>query len=140
MTLNRRSFIRTSALAGSGLLAGPQSARASQLSRAESKIGLHPFVFDNPDSVFIMKTDVDVRTNASALKQSGLCFGRSVFGLTDDPGNGVPLSHKIVFKPNLTCRGKWNSDYTTEGTMGVVTDSNFTEGMIESIKELGIGA
>jgi len=138
MTLNRRSFIRNSAIAGSALVFDPLQALGQNFSNAESQIGLHPFVFDNPDAVFIMQTDVDERTNASALKQTGLDFGRSVFGLTDNPDNGVPLSHKIVLKPNLTCRGKWSPDYTTEGTMGVVSDANFTEGMIESIKELGI--
>ncbi len=140
MTLNRRSFIRASAVTGSGLLVNPLSTWAGQLSKADSLLGVHPFVFDNQDAVFIMKTDVDVKTNASAIKEAGLSFGRSVFGLTDDPENGVPLTHKVVLKPNLTCRGKWNPDYTTEQTMGVVTDSNFTEGMIESIKELQISA
>jgi len=138
MTLNRRSFIRNSAIAGSALVFDPLQAWGRKLNKAESQIGLHPFVYDNPDAVFIMKTDVDVKTNATAIKEAGLSFGRSVFGLTDNPDNGVPLTHKIVLKPNLTCRGKWHNDYTTEGTMGVVTDSNFTEGMIESIKELGI--
>jgi hypothetical protein len=140
MRLNRRSFIRSSTIAGTGLALNPLYALDSQLTRAGSLLGVHPFILDNKDAVFIMSTDVDVKTNASALKQTGLDFGRSVFGLTEDPDNGVPLTHKVVLKPNLTCRGKWNGDYTTEGTMGVVTDSNFTEGLIESLKELEISS
>jgi len=138
MTQNRRSFIRSSTIAGSALMLNPLHAMDRQLISAESLLGVHPFIFDNEDAVFIMKTDVDVKTNAAALMQAGISFGRSVFGLTENPDNGVPLTHKIVIKPNLTCRGKWDPDYTTERSMGVVTDSNFTEGVIESLKELEI--
>ncbi len=140
MTQNRRSFIRASTIAGSALMLNPLHAWDRQRNKAESLIGIHPFIFENEDAVFIMKTDVDVKTNASAIKQAGMSFGESVFGLTDNLENGVPLTHKVVIKPNLTCRGKWDSDYTTERSMGVVTDSNFTEGVIESLKELEISA
>ncbi len=56
----------------------------------------------------------------------------------DDAENSVPLTSKVAIKPNLTCRGKWQKrPYTIEGSMGVVTDANFVEGIIESMKELG---
>lgn len=115
------------------IVAIPNQKRSSDL-----LIGVHPFIIDNPDAVFIMKTDVDVKTNASAIKQVGINFGRSVFGLTDNPENGVPISHKIVIKPNLTCRAKWHQEYTIDRSMGIVTDSNFVEGVIESVQEIGI--
>jgi hypothetical protein len=41
-------------------------------------------------------------------------------------------------KPNLTCRGKWHAMYTVQRSMGVQTDANFVEGVIESMKELGL--
>ena len=138
MTLNRRTFIRSSVIAGSGLVINPLRAMDRELPYADSLLGVHPFIYENQDAVFIMKTDVDVKTNAPALKQAGLSFGRSVFGLTDNPDNGVPLTHKVVIKPNLTCRARWHKDYTIERSMGIVTDSNFTEGVIESLKELNI--
>jgi len=103
-------------------------------------MGVHPFIQDNPDAVFIMRTQVDSKTNSAALKDVGLSFGRSVFGLTDDPVYGVPLTHRFVMKPNLTCRFRWHDQYTVEGSMGIVTDAHFTEGIIESMKELSIGA
>ena len=138
MRLNRRTFIRSSVFAGSALVLNPLHALDQQRSSTSSLVGVHPFIFENQDAVFIMKTDVDVKTNASAIKQAGLSFGKSVFGLTDNPDNGVPLTHKIVIKPNLTCRSRSHKDYTIERSMGIVTDSNFTEGIIESLNELEI--
>jgi len=136
--LNRRSFIRSTLVTGSGLILNPLAAWSQNGIAAESMMGVHPFIHDNPESVFIMKTEVDVKTNSAAIKDAGLSFGRSVFGLTDDPVYGVPLSHRFVMKPNLTCRFRWHEQYSIEGSMGIVTDAHFTEGIIESIKELSI--
>jgi hypothetical protein len=106
----------------------------------DSLLGVNPFIHDHPDAVFIMRTQVDEKTNSAAMKDAGLSFGRSVFGLTDDPEHGVPLTHRIVLKPNLTCRFRSHEQYTIERSMGIVTDAHFTEGIIESIKELSIDA
>jgi hypothetical protein len=138
--LNRRSFIRSTLVTGSGLILNPLPAWSKKHSGEDSMMGVHPFIHDHPDAVFIMRTDVDVKTNSAAIKDVGLSFGRSVFGLTDDPERGVPLSNHIAIKPNLTCRFRWHEDYTIEGSMGIVTDANFTEGVIESMKELSIDA
>jgi len=81
-------------------------------------MGVHPFIQDNPDAVFIMRTQVDSKTNATALKDVGLNFGKSVFGLTDDPQYGVPLTHQIAIKPNLTCRYRWHDRYSIEAPWG----------------------
>lgn len=110
------------------------------LSPATNYFTVHPFIVQNPDAVFIMKSQVDVKTNSEAIKQAGLAFGRSVLVPTDDPALGIPLSHRIAIKPNLTSRGSWQPGYTTEGTMGVITDVYFVEGIIEHLKELGIPA
>ena len=138
--LNRRSFIRTALATGSGLMLEPLGAWGRSAAAAESLLGVHPFIHDHPDAVFIMRTQVDQKTNSAAMKEVGLSFGRSVFGLTDDPANGVPLTHRVVLKPNLTCRFRWHERYSIEGSMGIVTDAFFTEGIIESIKELSIDA
>jgi len=118
----------------------PLAAWSQKAAAADPMMGVHPFIQDNPDAVFIMRTQVDSKTNSAALKDVGLSFGRSVFGLTDDPVYGVPLTHRFVMKPNLTCRFNWHDQYTVEGSMGIVTDAHFTEGIIESMKELSIGA
>ena len=140
MKLDRRSFIRSIALAGSGLVLNPMKVLSKHAGTAANLFCVHPFVQDNPDAVFIMKTNVDVKTNAAAMKEAGLKFADSVLGLTDDQELGVPLTHKFVFKPNLTCRASDHSKYTVERSMGIVTDSNFMEGIVESMQELDIPA
>jgi hypothetical protein len=138
MQLNRRSFIRSVALAGSALVLNPLKVMSRKAGIAGNMFCVHPFIQDNPDAVFIMKTNVDVKTNAEAMKEAGLRFADSVLGLTEDPELGISLNHKFVFKPNLTCRSRGHEKYTIERSMGIVTDSNFMEGIIESMKELGI--
>jgi len=140
MKLDRRSFIRSIALAGSGLVLNPVKVMSQQAGTAGNLFGVHPFVQDNPDAVFIMKTSVDVKTNAAAMKEAGLKFADSVLGLTEDTEKGIPLNHKYVYKPNLTCRMSSHEKYTVERSMGIVTDSNFMEGIVESMQELGIPA
>jgi len=100
---------------------------------------VHPFIESHPDAVFIMRTNVDVKTNSEAKKQAGVDFARSVFvpATKDTPGR-IPISHKIVLKPNLTLRFHWEPQYTVEDTMGIVTDAFFVEGIIETIKALGV--
>jgi hypothetical protein len=136
MNFDRRSFIRYSFVAGTGLMVSPLKALAG---KAEASLfGVHPFVQDNPDAVFIMRTHIDVKTNGAAIKEAGRAFADSVLGLTEDPEKGVPLTHKFVFKPNLTCRTRNHPQYTVERSMGIVTDSNFMEGIIESMNDLAI--
>jgi hypothetical protein len=138
MRITRRQFFQSSVLAGAGFMLGP--VKRSFNGTKSSLFSLHPFILQNPDSVFILKTDVDRKTNYSAINSVGLEFGRSVFGLTDNPDVGIPLTHKIVIKPNLTCRARGSSQYTIERSMGIVTDACFVEGIIESLKELSISA
>jgi hypothetical protein len=136
MKFTRRSFIQSSILTGASLLLNPIN-RLTEFSKG-SLFGVNPFILRNPRAVFIMKTNVDIKTNFSACKKAGLDFGRSVFGLTDNPDEGVSLTNKIIIKPNLTCRQRERDIYTWRGSMGIVTDAYFVEGIIESIKELSI--
>lgn len=125
-------------LAGAGLVISPDKCLSEE--KASTYFGIHPFILMNQDAVFIMKTNVDVKTNSSAIKKAGLDFGRSVFCATDDEINGIPLTNKVVIKPNLTCRARTSSAYTVERSMGIVTDAYFVEGVIESLKELGLAS
>lgn len=136
MFINRRRFVQASLLASAGLIMSP--ARAFSRKYASSLFGIHPFILQNPDAVFIMQTNINLKTNSSAIKEAGLSFGRSVFGLTDNVENGIPMTNKVVIKPNLTCRSRSSTGYTIEKSMGIVTDAFFVEGIIESLKELGL--
>jgi hypothetical protein len=138
MSITRRQFVQSSLFAGAGFIMG--SAKNYADPAGSSLFSVHPFILDNPDSVFILRTNVDVKTNSQAIKAAGLAFGRSVFVTTDDQIQGIPLSHKILIKPNLTCRQRNRDIYTVENSMGIVTDAFFVEGVIESLKELGIAA
>jgi hypothetical protein len=125
-------------LAGAGLMLNPF--KTSGNLKAYTHFGLNPFILQNPDAVFIMQTNVDSKTNSSLMKAAGLAFGNSIFCLTDNSTDSIPLTHKVVIKPNLTCRDRGTNKYTIEGSMGIVTDAYFVEGIIESLKELGISA
>jgi hypothetical protein len=135
MFINRRRFVQTSLLASAGLIMSP--ARAFSIKNASSLFGIHPFILQNPNAVFVMQTNINLKTNSFAIKEAGLSFGRSVFGLTDNVENGIPMTNKVVIKPNLTCRSRDSIGYTIEKSMGIVTDAFFVEGIIESLKELG---
>jgi uncharacterized protein (DUF362 family) len=135
----RRYFLKTAALAGSAFAVDPIRPFASRYQTSSGFFGVHPFIENHPESVFIMRTDVDVKTNSSAKLQAGLAFGRSVFVPREKKDGGMPLTHTIAIKPNLTTRGQGRG-YTTEGTMGIITDANFVEGIIEGLKELGISS
>jgi uncharacterized protein (DUF362 family) len=131
-------FLKTVAATGAAVAFTPREAYSTLAHTTTNGFGVHPFIEAHPDAVFIMKTAVDVKTNAAAIKSAALSFGRSVFLGRDVANGGIPLTTNIAVKPNLTCRGKWDTRYTVERSMGVQTDVNFTEGVIESMKELGL--
>jgi uncharacterized protein (DUF362 family) len=138
MLISRRTFLKTSSIAGTAVALNASPVFCRLLKQSLDYYGVHPFIDAHPDAVFILRTNVDVKTNSASIKDVGLNFGRSVF-VHLDPGDGaVPIDYKVALKPNITCRGVTDSNYTRLGTMGIVTDSFFVEGIIESIKELGV--
>ena len=94
MPINRRRFVQSSILAGAGLMISP--ANTFRIKNASSLFGIHPFVLQNPDAVFVMRTNVNLKTNSSAIKEVGLDFGRSIFDLTENVEKGIPLTHIVV--------------------------------------------
>lgn len=134
---NRRNFLKTLPLAG---LAGQFSkvhALASRKSAADY-FGVHKFIENNPEAVFIMKTNVDVKTNTEAKVQAGTDFARTVIVTVSEEDGGVPLTHNVAIKPNLTWAQKTNKNATVEGCRGIVTDPEFVEGIIGGLNNLGI--
>jgi len=81
----------------------------------------------------LKRTNVAQKTDAFAKRNEGLALAKEIFVNKD--ASGIPLSHRIVVKPNLTCS---SGGADIESGMGIVTDPDFVEGVIEGIKELGL--
>ena len=134
--MDRRRFIRSVALAAGGVsVFRPLNALGSRYQSSAGFFGVHSFIENCSDAVFIMRTNVDMKTNGTAIKQAALEFSRSVIVPRE---SGVPLTHLIPIKPNITCSSTSNTSYSLEYGMGIVTDPFFVEGVIEGMKELGI--
>jgi uncharacterized protein (DUF362 family) len=93
---------------------------------------LHPFIEAHPEAVFIKQTNVPSKTDVHAKRQVGLNFAQDIF--VYGTAAGFPLSHKIAVKANVTNTGGMGN---TEAGMGIITDVNFIEGLIEGMKGLG---
>jgi uncharacterized protein (DUF362 family) len=137
--MKRRDFLKTTAVSGGILTMSPANLWGNTPFDDPLFFGVHDFIETHPEAVFIMRTDVDKKTNSSAIKSVGKAFARSVLVAKNatDPG-AIPVTHKIAIKPNLTLRFNWDDRYTVEGTMGIVTDAYFVEGVIEEMKRIGI--
>ncbi|MHB9028101.1 MAG: DUF362 domain-containing protein, partial [Candidatus Latescibacterota bacterium] len=139
--MNRRAFLKTSAAAGALGAVRPVTALAKR-KQPSGFFNVHQFIEEHPEAVFIMKTNVDVKTNSDAIKAVGLEFGKSVMVPAQ---KGIPLSRMIPIKPNLTNSftskekyPKQASQFPLEYGMGIVTDPYFVEGIIESMRGLGM--
>ena len=134
--IKRREFLKTATLAGGIGAVKPIESLASRSLATTEFFDVHPFVENNPEAVFIMKTNVDAKTNHDALKAAGKSLASSVLVPSD---SGVPISSLFPIKPNITYVSWSNKPANdAEYRMGVITDPWFVEGIIERYKELGI--
>jgi hypothetical protein len=135
---SRRDFLKSSSLlSGSTSFSRPASIFAAA-SKPSGYFGVHPFVEQHPEAVFLLRTHVDYKTNSDACRKAGLDLGRSIFVPMDN--TGIPVSSNIAVKPNLTAHQAVDEKrgFTLEDTMGIATDVFFVEGLLESLKELGV--
>jgi uncharacterized protein (DUF362 family) len=120
MTLSRRDLLRGSAALAAGA--------------PKAFFRLHPLIESNPKAVFICRTRVAAKTDSAARLQAGLKLAREIFVPSATPG--VPVSDRIVLKPNPTVvRSRTRPDMENWGTG---TDPQFYEGLILGLKELGL--
>jgi len=120
MTLSRRDLLRGSAALAAGA--------------PKAFFRLHPLIESNPKAVFICRTRVAAKTDSAARLQAGLKLAREIFVPSATPG--VPVSDRIVLKPNPTVvRSRTRPDIENWGTG---TDPQFYEGLILGLKELGL--
>jgi hypothetical protein len=141
--MNRRDFIKASAAAGALGTIQPITALAKR-QQPSGFFNVHPFIEEHPEAVFIMKTNVDKKTDGDAIRQAGLEFSSSVLVPAQ---KGIPLSRIIPVKPNITesftnkkLFPKEANQFPLEYGMGIVTDPYFIEGIIEGMKNLGISS
>jgi len=117
--LTRREFLCTSALAAAaGAIPGVRLAGAS-LGLPQPYFGPHPFIESNPKAVFIRRTHVADKMDEEAKRREGLTLAREIFVPMDRPG--IPLTHRIVLKPNYAG-----------------TDAQFYEGVVMGLKDVGL--
>ena len=130
--LNRRAFLKIAVSTGSVTTVNPILVHASRHQDSSGFFGIHEFIENHPEAVFIMRTNVDEKTNNDAKKQAGQNFGKSVFVPKDD--TGFPLTAIVPMKPNL------KPDVASDpiNRMGMDTDAYFVEGIIDSLKDLGL--
>ncbi len=91
--ITRRRFLQSVAAAGSAALVHPIHVLASRSQSSAGFFGLHPFIENHPEAVFIMRTNVGKKMDAEANKAVGLSFGRSVFVPMDS--GGIPINITI---------------------------------------------
>jgi uncharacterized protein (DUF362 family) len=93
---------------------------------------LHPFIEAHPEAVFIARTQVENKTDGPAKQRAGRELAVQLFRTGTD--SGIPLSHPIAIKANVT--GTQGQGQTEHG-MGVITDARFMEGLLEGMRALG---
>ncbi len=135
MTTNRREFLRSGAALVSGALTGAGTNLLAAPGRApKAYFGLHPFLEANPKAVFIRRTHVPHKMDEAAKRREGLTLGRELFVPLSKPG--VPVSHRIILKPNSTSvRSRNRKD---EDNWGTGTDPQFYEGLVMAMREIGL--
>ena len=111
------------------------AATATAQPEAPAFFSLHPFIDAHPEAVFIKRTHVAAKTDAESKQREGTALARELF--VYGTGSGIPMSHKIAIKANVT--GTEGQGKTERG-MGIITDVAFMEGMIEGMKALGFPA
>lgn len=133
--INRRRFLSTLGAVGSAALFSPYDVFRLRAAGATSFFGLRSFIEARPGAVFIKRTRVPSKTDTEAKKREGFELATEIFALRETPG--IPLSHRIAIKPNLTCTSGTGG---SEAGMGIITDGAFVEGILEGIKRVGFPA
>lgn len=116
---SRRDFLRNGVLAAAARVIPGVKLAETSLRVPKAYFGLHPSIESNPKAVFIRRTHVAQRTDATAKLQEGLLLAREIFVPTDRPG--IPITHRVILKPNV-----------------LSTDAAFYEGVVMGLKELGL--
>ena len=75
---NRRDFLKSASAAGGLWLINTSCSTVTRNQPPARYFGVHPFVENHPEAVFIIRTKVDRKTNTQALKEAALQFIHTV--------------------------------------------------------------
>jgi uncharacterized protein (DUF362 family) len=130
--VDRRAFLKGIAGCGVASLAGTTATLFAREFAAPAYFGLHPFIEAHPEAVFIRRTNVASKNDSDGKRRESFTLAKQIFSLRDN--SGIPLTHKIAIKPNLT------SAVGTGTAYAINTDPHVVEGLIEGMKQAGIAA
>ncbi|MEN6536612.1 MAG: hypothetical protein ABFD89_23350 [Bryobacteraceae bacterium] len=131
--LTRRDLLWTGASAAAGAALGLR-VDGAPTRVPKAYFGLHPFIESNPKAVFIRRTHVAQKMDAVAKRNEGLALARQILVPMDKPG--IPVTHRIVLKPNHTSIP--DRHRPPEDLWGTGTDPAFYEGLVIGMKEIGL--
>ena len=123
---SRRRFLGTGAAFAANAIASASPFKPAP----KPYFGLHPFIEANPGAVFIRRTNVADRMDLSGMRAEGLQLGREILVHMDRPG--IPVSHRVVLKPNVLSRR------TRNGQINWGTDPHFYEGLLTAMQDVGL--
>ena len=127
MDLTRRQFLGS----GTALAASTVRAAAASVPEGAGYFGLHPFIEANRGAVFIRRTKVASRMDGAGMRAEGLQLGREIFVPMER--TGMPVSHRVIFKPNIIGRRSPQGPRVNWGT-----DPDFYEGLLTALHNLGL--
>jgi len=135
--LSRRDFLRIVSLTGGAVVLNFREMLARPF--GTGYFGLNDFIENHPDAVFLLRTAVDAKTSAEAIRTVGHQLGQTLLVPRPDSRNAYPTATtNVAIKPNIT---SWSWDTPLppfEQAMGVQTDASFVEGVIDSLKEVDV--
>ncbi len=132
MRLTRREALQKGMAAVAGASLAPAGAWAG--TPAQRYFGLHAFIERNPKAVFLFRTHVADKMDEAAKRAEGLRLAQAIFVPRHEPG--VPVTHRIVLKPNATSLSP--SRRPAVENWGTGTDPQFYEGLVLGLKQLGL--
>jgi len=137
--MKRRDFLKSTAAAGTLGVVGQGCSSVSRQAQAPVEhtgpgFDIHPFVKNNPDAVFVFRTNVASKRDTDAIRSAGSTLSQEL--IVPVKSGGWPLSTRITVKPNWTCSGPKDGKPVFE-KLGVNTDPMFIEGWVRSMKQVG---
>jgi hypothetical protein len=139
---SRRDFLKIASLTSAAAIFPFQKSFGKQFTT--QYFALNEFIENNPDAVFIFKTNIDVSSNVAAIRQAARNLGSTLFVTKNTATGAYPVSSNISIKPNVTAWSFQVSGQTFDQVFphvrGAQTDANFVGGIIDSLKGLLIDA